>query len=350
MSSQGKRNLLLIGPAPLSVGGVAVHMRRLAFLLKDNFNFSYVDEGRERYNGIFNLRSLNLFRYLKLVRSAEIVYINSGLFFLRIFHILICKILLGKKTIVTIHHDVTKERMVSLTKLFVKRCDILLVVNQTTKKIFDGIAKKMIYLSAFIPPDLNDEPELPQLVVDWCNMRRKSKDSVIMISNAWNLVTHNGCDLYGLDLCLEAMRYLHAKGMSNFYLIFIIASNTSNKGMLDGYKRFISDNNLGENIMIWESSLSFIRLIQKCDIVLRATNTDGEALTIREALCFGKKVVASDVIPRPESCFLFKNRDSISLVNSIIDAASHKQQKANANTNTSYSLEYYRDFYMEIFK
>ena len=344
-TSGKKRKLLIIGPSPKSFGGVAIHIRRLAILMQDEFDISYIDEGRERFEGFFNLRSLNLFKYLNFIIKADDVYINSGLFFLRIFHIMVCKILLRKKTIVAIHHDVTRERMILLTKFFVKKCDTLLVVNQTTEKIFKNCVKNLIYLSAFIPPNIEQEPELPQEVIDWCMKCRNNKYAVLLVSNAWNLVTHNGYDLYGLDLCIEAMKLLLDKGKKNFYLVFVVASNTSNQDMMAGYKRFIKNNNLEENILIWESPLSFVRLIQKCDIVLRATNTDGEALTIREAFCFNKKVVASDVIPRPTNTFLFKNRDSSSLANAIEVAANCN----NHLISDDHTLDYYKKFYLEIF-
>ena len=44
MSSTSKRKMLIIGPAPLSIGGVAIHIRRLANLLKDDLDITYVDE------------------------------------------------------------------------------------------------------------------------------------------------------------------------------------------------------------------------------------------------------------------------------------------------------------------
>lgn len=346
MSSTSKRKMLIIGPAPLSIGGVAIHIRRLANLLKDDLDITYVDEGRERFDGFFNLRSLNLYKYLKLVFAADVVYINSGVPILRIFHILICKLLLRKTTVVTIHHDVTRERIVSLTKFFVKRCDTLMVVNETTKEIFTGVVKKLIYLSAFIPPDIKLETELPNDITNWCKKCREDKDAVLMVSNAWNLVLYDGCDLYGLDLCLEAMNMLlNEQAKKNFYLIFVVASNTSNLALIEEYKNFVINNGLQNNVLIWESGLSFIRLINEADIVLRTTNTDGEALTIREAISLGKKIIASDVIPRPEGTFLFKNRDFKSLADAIVRASVSDAFSNHKNL----SIDYYKKFYLEIF-
>ena len=43
--------------------------------------------------------------------------------------------------------------------------------------------------------------------------------------------------------------------------------------------------------------------------MVRPTNTDGDALSIREAMYFKISVIASDVTTRPENTIIFKNRD-----------------------------------------
>ena len=47
----------------------------------------------------------------------------------------------------------------------------------------------------------------------------------------------------------------------------------------------------------------------KSDVFVRSTCTDGDALSIREAMYFKVPVVTSDAVPRPEGVVLFKNRD-----------------------------------------
>jgi glycosyltransferase involved in cell wall biosynthesis len=49
--------------------------------------------------------------------------------------------------------------------------------------------------------------------------------------------------------------------------------------------------------------------MEQSDIVLRPTNTDGDSLTIREALFLGKPILASDVVARPPGTIIFKTRD-----------------------------------------
>ena len=345
MSDKKNRKLLFIGPSPLAVGGVAVHIRRLAFLLKDMFDIHYVDESRTKYDGIFNLRSFNLIKYISLVKSSQIIHIHSGSLLLRIFHVFMCKCIFRKKTIVTIHRDVTREKCLSLTKFFVKKCDSLIVVNEKCYNIFKDTVGCLQLIPAFIPPVIENEPELPQDILSWIDKCRCSKDAIIMISNAGNLVMHEGCDLYGLDLCLDAMKSL-VESKKNYYLLFVVADSGYNRELLDGYKAFIKKHNLEDNVLIWESGLSFVRLINHSDIVLRTTNTDGDALTIREALYFGKTVIASDVIGRPSGTKLFKNRDVDSLIEAISTLSANNDPKMKEHVS---SLDDYRNLYLNIY-
>lgn len=339
------RNVLLIGPAPQNIGGISIHLRRLVGLLKGEFAFSYVDEGHNRYKGVFNLRSLNLAEYYRLLFRADIVHIHSGVFILRCFHI-INSLLFHKKTIVTIHRDPRIEGHLFVTKTLLKHCDHAILVNQEGYEALKTNGKCQYHLlPAFLPPLIKSEKPLPEKITDWINNFRSSHDNpIICCSNAWNLVFHNGEDLYGLDICIRAMDCLIRNRHHNIGLVFVVASNTEQPQVLDNYKAYIRNNDIGANILIWEENLSFVRLIQCSNIVLRTTNTDGDAISLREALYYGKTVIASDIVKRPTGTVLFKNRDYMDLANKILDT--HEEGK-----KTSANSEHidYKNIYINIY-
>ena len=122
--------ILVIGPAHQNIGGISIHVRRLIAILKDEYKFDIVDEGNKRWEGVFNLRSLNLFKYFGKIRNADIVHIQSGHFLLRLFHVIICRILLRKYTIVTVHRDPNIEGKTSITRWFLKHCNKVILVNE----------------------------------------------------------------------------------------------------------------------------------------------------------------------------------------------------------------------------
>jgi hypothetical protein len=65
--------------------------------------------------------------------------------------------------------------------------------------------------------------------------------------------------------------------------------------------------------LLIHEKISFVQLITQCDIVLRTTNTDGDSLTIREALYLKKPVLSSDAVKRPTGTHLFITRDQADL-------------------------------------
>jgi glycosyltransferase involved in cell wall biosynthesis len=68
--------------------------------------------------------------------------------------------------------------------------------------------------------------------------------------------------------------------------------------------------------LIWRAS----------DIFIRATNTDGDSISVREALSMGTSVVASDASPRPKGVVLFANRDIKALINVVRQSLNEKQR------------------------
>ena len=52
-------------------------------------------------------------------------------------------------------------------------------------------------------------------------------------------------------------------------------------------------------------------------MTLRTTNTDGDAISIRESLYFDKPVLASDIVSRPDGVAVFKTRNINDLVRMI---------------------------------
>jgi glycogen(starch) synthase len=65
-----------------------------------------------------------------------------------------------------------------------------------------------------------------------------------------------------------------------------------------------------------------LALLRRGDVVVRSTFTDGDAITVREALALGVPVVASDTHFRPEGTILFRRGDSADLQSKLIDVLS----------------------------
>jgi glycosyltransferase involved in cell wall biosynthesis len=300
--------VLIIGPILPPLGGVSLHIDRLTRLIKNDFNIDLIDESRIIKKNIFNIRSLNLFHYFKKVRQSDLIYIHSGVAILRYSHIIFGR-LASKKIIITIHSypNIKKPLSRHLDEYFFKLANRVIVVHRDILERLSLPVEKCIICSAFMPPAMDAEPNLPSSVSNWIYERR-NRARLIICANATHLKMHNNQDLYGLDMCIEVAKMLIKNGIPVSF-VYNVSSLDINKDLYLKYQTEVENSDIKENFLLISESLSFVRLIEQSDIVLRPTNTDGDSLSVREALCLGKPVIASDIVKRPVGAILFKSRD-----------------------------------------
>lgn len=340
-----KKNLLLIGPCPPPYGGVSNHIKRLAALLKNDFDISFIDESKNRKTTIFNIRSFKPGRYIRLIKKSDIIHVHSGHYIFRLIHFLSSKIF-RKKIIFTLHSYAEKNKgsfEKYIDRLIFKNSKKVVFVNEETFQKFsipDSYLKE-----AFLPPLLNDEEILPTDISNLIKIK-KANGYLISCANAWRLDLYNNEDLYGLDLCIEAAKYCKE---NNIKIVFLfIVSDLSGKLPISSYKKLIKDYDLCDVFFLYDISISFVRLIIESDIVLRPTNTDGDALTIREGLFFEKKVIASDIVSRPDNTYLFETRNIASFIETIEKVYGYLiKKKPNQNIIVDSYIDYFKhiDFY-----
>jgi len=325
-----KSKYLQIGPYT-AIGGVSVHIKRLSELLAEQYSFSFIDEspliGTNRE--VYNLREINIFEYIRLVNNTHIIHVHSGIWWLRCLHILV-GFLFRKKTIVTIHSlsNLTTGFSVIITRFFLLFASKIIIVNEDISRKIKN--KKCIVVNAFIPPNIENEKNLPNEVLDILEQNRHKK---IIVNNAFKLVFYNNEDLYGLDLIIDVARAVKME-KKNYKIIFVVTSKEEKLNLYEHYSRIITEEGLNEIISLIPYPLSFVRLMIESDLVIRSTNTDGDALTVREAIYLNRPVIASDVISRPKGTILFQNRNSKNLFVKIKDTL-NKEKKTNSNIQTN---------------
>ena len=341
------KKILIIGSAPCHVGGVAVHIKRLTEYLSDSFAFDIVDESKDVSEEYFNVRSFDLYGYLKRIVSSDIIHIQSGVPLIRLIHVFVSK-LFFKKVIVTIHHDPNVEGYTGqlINRVVFPLCQSVIFVNKEGYTSFNGSTHKNYFMMpAFLPQDIRTEQKLPDTILDWVE-KNKLEGRPLLVSNAWKLVVSDWVDLYGLDMCIRAVKKakMDSKPLS---LIFILVSTGNNNDLYLKYCEYIKENHLDDYILIYVGAISFVRLILLSDLVVRPTSTDGDALSIREALYVGKSVLASDVVQRPRGTFLFKSRDEEDFYINIRKAL---LASPSENVGTKVELNRILDFYRKIYK
>ena len=343
-----KKKILLVGPVAPPFGGVSIHISRLANLLSKDFAFDFVDESRVRKKHVFNVRSLNLFKYLQKITSADLVYIHSGKNSLRCLHLVLAKIL-RKKTVITFHSfkNTSSGFMVNVYRSAFKLANTAILVNNELNVRLLLKGTEFVVKEAFIPPILENELDLPGYILNWFRIN-KEKNNLIICANASLLETFNSQDLYGLDMCIEVTRRL-VNQVLPVKFIFVVGSIEKYKDRYVKSSQLINQLNLNDHFLLVNERLSFVKIIELSDIVLRPTNTDGDALTVREGLFLNKIVLASDVVKRPEGVSVFKNRDINDLelqLKKIIKI--HSTQYNTDNKRFVESVEDVKEFYLRL--
>lgn len=282
----GETKLLIVGAVTSSagIGGVSIHVERLLYWLqKNNFPFNFCDYKQD-----------GLFKVVKKIIKHKVVHIHPSNPILRLFFVIVSKIL-GKKVIFTVHGDLGRfSRSKNIMDMIsIRLCDIPIVINHGSYDQAIMWNNNTRLLSAYIPPF--SDGYLPDYAIN-CIKLAKSDDKTIICTNASaRSYTNDGKEIYGIDFLVDYF--------SNHPEYFLCISDPSSQ-----YTALFKDKNIS-NILFINEHHSFYAIMKMSDIMIRATATDGDSLSVREGLNLGIKVIATDCVSRPNGVILFKYED-----------------------------------------
>jgi len=343
-----KRNILILGPVPPPAGGISIHIWRLKHLLDDVYAIDLVDEAPQRKPQFFNIGSLGIFTYLKKIAASRLLFIHSGNRLFKKIHIITGR-LMGKKVIITLHGYGAKRKQPFRfwDETVFKLAHKIILVNPTIANRLSLPAKKCIVKHAFLPPVMEQEAPLPEAISARAG-KANANGQTLICANASRLDIHKGEDLYGLDMCIETTKRLVNKGIPVSF-IFTVSAIDGCKDRYDAAQQLIIDHNIQDHFLLVNGVIPFVKLVERADVVLRPTNTDGDALTIREALFLGKKTLVSDVTERPAGSILFRTRDFDDLETKLTAMIrSGHNSRHNSTGNAAAMNNSFRDFYVNL--
>ena len=308
---------------PPPFGGVSVHSMRLFESLKrrisvnqiifKNFNGPFHDPENQIYKVNNFLRE-----FVRLILSSKrTIHLHSNNILLWLtFSIFIWR----HNIIITLHNQKLRNRVnlfeTFIRKIFLEKVDFIILndveLANKINKIYHINLLKFQIIPAFIPPLPKEETGLENNFLDF-----KQKHSFTISTSAWKLYKKDGIDIYGIDQIIEALNSLKIEGKSiGLILIIPIAEDTGYKfELLERIRNY----NLENQIMLVNKSIpNAFEVWKLSDLYIRATSTDIEGLTIKEALYYGTPVIASDVVKRPDNCILYKFQNIDDLKNKIL--------------------------------
>jgi len=270
--------IIIIGTLPPPIGGVSIYNKRL-------FDYLQNEEGIEA--DFIDYKRNSIFEVLKAVIRHKIIYLNCSSSLFKFF-IATLSALFNKKLLITFHGNIERHSngVTPLNKLIIKFATMTIALNRQS---FDYAAKysgKVFLGTAFIPPMRKEElsDEIKTLLAD-CRKNYK----VICSSNAHNVsIDKSGNEIYQVRFLLSIF--------SELADCCIILSDPS--GMYSSYLSKLKVE-IPKNVFIIKFTHSYFELLKEIDVMLRITTTDGDSISVREALFLQKIVIASNVVDRP---------------------------------------------------
>ena len=159
---------------------------------------------------------------------------------------------------------------------------------------------------AFIAPSMNQIATIKARHSSSLTIFIKEHTPILLMSAA-HLMRVDGQDIYGIDTALEIIKHLQDEYPDIGLIIGlpVIADQLYFEDLLERMKEL----GVHERIYIQHGNNELLPLFKDIDIFLRPTRSDGDSISVREALYFNVPVVASDVCQRPLGVHTFKTAD-----------------------------------------
>lgn len=313
--------IYLVGSYPPPFGGISIHIKRLhEHLLKHGYTAIVYDLSGigKATPQVVCMTKYGVFVRLWFSRRSIVHFHNFS-------HNLLLRVLLlpwWHFRILSFHNERFMKELVghgkAMERLFrysLRRMNAIIVSNSNCQKLLEGFT---ILENVHVIPEFIPVSKLPPLKNSRILHMRKSHRFLIS-SNASKLGFHEGKDLYGIDMLIEMMAHVRKEKNIDAALIFLLPSIEDEGYFLD-LKRRIAEHGLDSHFAFITEPLEESSSLWKIsDLVIRATNTDGNSLTVYEAITLGVPTLVSDCTVRPNGVVLFRTRDRNDLISKTVD-------------------------------
>lgn len=291
-----RNKLLIIGKTPENsiLGGVTIHVKRLLQLFeKFDEPYDFLDLGYKK----------NIYKIVLKAINVNIVYLHTSNPILRFLLSIFC-LFFFKKLIIMVHGDLGRFSFIKnqLDFLSIRLCYKALLINETSFLKGLSLNPNSKFVSAYIPP-IFTVPLKTNLLNRIELERQKSK--LIVVTNASDVsFDKSKNEIYGIS---ELLKYF--KNMNNVF--FIVADPSGN------YKKYIDSkfSNLHNVGFFISERIDFYELLKLSDVFIRNTSTDGDSISIREALDLNIPCYATNVVSRPAGTIVYDCLDDLIIEN-----------------------------------
>lgn len=288
------KKILLIGNTPPPLGGVTIYVQRRRQQLQADGH--WVDVFPSRPSAWLLLQILPCW----LVKRYDLIEINS----VRVIWPIILRACFPTTFMILIDHNDSKRFannrrvenfLLGVVLQLVNRIDTVqewLVSNYAHCFLFDQLQFRS--RSPFIPPDSKEEmlakASWPSNLIKFITGQAQL---IIACASDLNLTD----DIYRFLDCVSVFAevYKHNKAAR-----LLLISSRCTDDYAQAIQQRIKDLQLTSAVLFTQDQIHMWPLFKQAKLLLRLTTTDGDSISIREALALGCPVIASNVVERPE--------------------------------------------------
>ena len=333
--------IIQVGAVPPPYGGVSVHLERLMTRLRaEGFSSQLIDTSgvAKQRTDVLCFSWRQAFFHLLRRETAIVHFHNFAPRNLYLYSILATR----HKTILSFHNERFAAELrgysaveQGLFKRLLDNFEYVIIDSEENRNRALGLgidAAKLLTIPEFLPPPI-DETASDSLPQEISELRAKHK--FLLATNAYKLTFHRGEDLYGIDLILE-MTHRIATGTEFDIATVILLPNHGNDEYLAKLQSRINGLGISDRCRLVTVPLAETSILWRtADIVIRATNTDGNSMSVLEAISVGTPVIASDCVARHEAVELFENRNVDSLTDATRNVLGDLERHRNLIRNVS---------------
>lgn len=316
---EANSKIALIGSYPPPYGGIAVHIQRLKGQLMKKWGYDCVvydlgKQGELPEKNIIRIKSVKTWLPKCLFTAKEdVIHLHDPDWRLRAIMGLMG--LLGKKTVISIHGASLADSLKGdgwfrrhIIKFTIRHTSFIIALNPKIKELALSLGVKperIEVIPSFISPSIREEEvaEIPQEIWDFIDSHKP-----VISANAFKIAFYNNEDLYGIDMCIDLCANLK-KDYPQIGFVFCLP-DIGDYDYFNKMKQQIKRKGIENNFFFQTKPCQFYPILMKSDVFVRPTNTDGDSVSLREALYFKILTIASDVVSRPEGTILFRSRNS----------------------------------------
>jgi glycosyltransferase involved in cell wall biosynthesis len=303
-------DVLMLGPYPPPLGGMSLYVQRLLRqLVARGLRVAVLNHFRSSLESpeVIGTLARNPMRYwwaLRRTRSRVVHYHHSSR-----TSALVAVALVSRRDsrtfVVTLHGPLRALRsrlplVRRLTGWSLRRFDSVVAVSaEVAEQIAEIVApERVAVLPAFLPPD---RAETDGVTLDEEAARFIADGEPTVVMSAYKVAGRPSDDLWGLDIAVDAFTRVAARHPRLRLAAFVAFSPRGGRSQayLGSLRKRIRNNGLEDRFLI-RFGAPLLAGLGSNTIYIRPTRSDGDAVSLREALALGVPAIATDVVRRPD--------------------------------------------------